>query len=401
MVTNQSIRRTKEDVISSSPVKLVDEVITRAFLDRASDIHVEPMAVDCQIRMRVDGVLINHGRYNKLIHEEVVARLKILSGLRTDIRLSPQDGRFRVQVSSTSLHVRVSVIPSIHGEKCVLRLLPSSLQNHSLEGLGFNSLEIDKISKLAEISHGMVLVVGPTGSGKTTTLYELLQRKSALDISVVTLEDPVEYSIPGVTQIPINTTMSFANALRAVVRQDPDVIMVGEIRDHITAELAIHAALTGHLLFSTLHTNDAVTALPRLIDMGIEPFLIASTVRMVISQRLVRKICVMCKSEVKMTQGEFEYLVRVGDIPETQKLRIFKGAGCSDCKNTGYCGRTVISEVLVVDEKIRSFIMQKNPASDLQKVALQQGMRPLIKDAVSKVLTGITTCEEVAAVCNI
>lgn len=401
MVTRSSVRHTREEFISSTPVRLVDEIIARAFTERASDIHFEPVGADCRIRIRTDGILIPGGRYSKLMHEEVISRLKVLAGLRTDIKFLPQDGRFRVNLSNNSINIRISVVPSIHGEKGVLRLLPSTLQNHSLETLGFSLHNVGIISKNIDVPHGMILVVGPTGSGKTTTLYTLLQKKSPSDVSTVTLEDPVEYSVPNITQIPINTSMTYANALRAVVRQDPDVIMVGEIRDHLTAELATHVALTGHLLFSTLHTNDAVTVLPRLIDMGVEPFLVASTVRMIISQRLVRKICVTCKKEFEPSKIESEYLASIGILSSNSKFKIYKGVGCAQCKNTGYLGRTVLSETFIVDEKIKNKIMEKPSSDDLQKIAIEQGMVCLIKDAADKVINGITTCEEIAVVCNV
>ncbi len=389
----------RDDFISHVPVKLVDEMILRAFSQKTSDIHIEPAEHDCRVRIRVDGDLLILGRYKKEIHEETIARLKVLSSLRTDVRNVAQDGRFKVAVSGNMVSVRLSIVPSFFGEKCVLRLLPHTLHTHTFESLGFSEANIKGILNALGSAHGMVLVVGPTGSGKTTTLYTLLQKISRPEVATVTLEDPIEYSLPGITQIPIhqgNTSMTFVSALRAVVRQDPDVIMVGEIRDSATAELSTQAALTGHLLLSTLHTNDAVTGVVRLIDMGIEPFLVASTVRAIISQRLVRKMCQKCAVEKKISQSEIEFLKKHGNggnVPDMLR----SGCGCVECRNTGFSGRTVISEVLLVDEKIREHIMQKASGDELKESAIKNGMVPLIQDAVRKVINGETTIEEIAS----
>ncbi|MEK7390661.1 MAG: GspE/PulE family protein [Patescibacteria group bacterium] len=420
-VTKITREKMREEIIAHSPVKLIDEVIIRAYSDKASDIHIEPAEHECRVRIRIDGGLVHLGRYKKEIHEEAVARLKVLSSLRTDVRMSPQDGRFKVNITGVALNVRLSVVPSFHGEKCVLRLLPQTSHTHTLENLGFSVRNEEKINQALSATHGMILVVGPTGSGKTTTLYAILQKVSVPEVSAVTLEDPIEYAVGGITQIPIygngghgngngnvNGGLTFATALRAVVRQDPDVIMVGEIRDTATAELSIHAALTGHLLLSTLHTNDAVTALPRLIDMGVEPFLIASTVRAIVSQRLIRKVCQKCAIERKITASEIEFLEKcriqcriqsrmhcVPDGPVVQKIT--RGRGCVDCRNSGYSGRTVISEVLLLNEQIGEMIMQKARSDELRKCAIENGMTPLIEDAVDKVFQGKTTIEEIVS----
>lgn len=408
----------RDEIISHSPVKLVDEVILRAHSEKASDIHIEPAEHECRVRIRIDGELMFLGRYKKEIHEEAVARLKVLSLLRTDIRMSPQDGRFKVNIAGIALNVRLSVVPSFYGEKCVLRLLPQALHTHTLGNLGFSARNEEKINQAISATHGMILVVGPTGSGKTTTLYAILQKVSAPEFSVVTLEDPIEYAVGGITQIPIygngghgngsgngNGGLTFATALRAVVRQDPDVIMVGEIRDTATAELSTHAALTGHLLLSTLHTNDAVTALPRLIDMGVEPFLIASTVRAIISQRLIRKVCQKCAFERKITASEIDFLEKCRiqrqkycsqNDPVVQKITC--GRGCAGCRNSGYSGRTVISEVLLLNEQIGEMIMQKAQSEELRKCAIESGMTLLMEDAVEKVFQGKTTMEEIVSV---
>lgn len=397
----------REEFLAHSPVKLIDEVILRAYYEKASDIHIEPFEHECRVRIRVDGGLLLIGKYKKEIHEESVARLKVLSSLRTDVRMSPQDGRFKATVGGTTgLSIRISIIPSFHGEKCVLRLLPQSQQVQSLENLGFGECDTKNIFQALSSPHGMILVVGPTGSGKTTTLYTLLEKVTQPDMSSVTLEDPIENSLPGITQIPIhaNSHLTFVSALRSVVRQDPDVIMVGEIRDTPTAELATHAALTGHLLLSTLHTNDAIMALPRLIEMGVEPFLVASIVRAVVSQRLVRKICTKCVVERKITESEIEFLqkkVGLSDDLLVQKYgqkNVKYGKGCEACRKTGYSGRTVISEVLVVNEKIREMIAQKHSPDDMRKVAVSLGMTLLAHDAVEKVFLGKTTFEEISSV---
>jgi len=393
----------REEFLAHSPVKLVDEIIIRAYNEKASDIHVEPWEHECRVRIRIDGDLISIGKYKKEIHEETMARLKVLSSLRTDVRTVPQDGRFRVNVSGTSVSIRISIIPSFFGEKAVLRLLPQGLSNHSLKNLGFSDSDQKKILDILGISHGMVLVVGPTGSGKTTTLYTLLQKISKPDIATVTLEDPIEFCIPGVTQIPIHGggSLTFSSALRAVVRQDPDIIMLGEIRDATTAELSVHAALTGHLVLSTLHTNDAVTGLLRLIDMGVEPFLVASTVRAIISQRLVRKICFACVYKRKVTKSDFDFIEKYSLGSTAKEIEtLAEGKGCDQCRGTGYVGRMVITETLVLDEKIRELVMQKASSVEIKARAIESGMIPIVQDAIEKMIAGKTTIEEIATHCH-
>lgn len=380
-----------------SPVDFVDKIIAEALTKESSDVHVEPFDSDCRIRFRIDGLLSEYGRYDKSRHDEVVARLKILSGLRTDVRFSPQDGRFRLQLGNES-SARVSIVPTIHGEKCVLRLFLGSGRIPDLFDLGFSKDTAAKLYDSLVSLQGMVLAVGPTGSGKTTTLYSLADKVSVPDVSVVTLEDPVEYSIPGICQIPIRSSgpMTFSSALRSVVRQDPDVILVGEIRDPETADLSVHSALTGHLVLSTLHTNDSATALLRLIDLGIEPFLVASTVKTVISQRLVRKNCLNCLRARKVTQPELEYLGK--NSPNFRADEIHYGAGCEKCFDTGYAGRVVISEILQIDDKIRSLICSRARSGEINEEAMRLGMHSLMNDAVEKVIAGITTIKEIASI---
>ncbi len=394
--------RLREELISHSPVKLVDEVILRAYSDKASDIHIEPGDGECRVRIRIDGDLVQIGRYKKEIHEEAVARLKVLASLRTDVRNAPQDGRFKVNIGGTGVNIRLSIIPTFYGEKCVLRLLPQTTQSHTPESLGFTAADGTLITQAISANHGMILVAGPTGSGKTTTLYSFLRKISSGDVSLVTLEDPVEYALPEITQIPIHAhaQLTFATALRSVLRQDPDVIMVGEIRDGPTAELSVHAALTGHLLLSTLHTNDAVTAIPRLIDLGVEPFLIASTLRAVVSQRLVRKICPACRTGRKAATSEVEFLNKSKEKIDTANVTLHYGRGCGECRKTGYSGRTVISEIIVPTDGFRELVVARAPAQELFARAIFDGTTPLFDGAVRKVLDGTTTIEEVAVSCS-
>lgn len=383
-----------------TPVKLVDSLIIQSFSKKASDLHIEPFENFCRARVRVDGELVELGFYDKKVHEEVVSRLKILSALRTDLRLTPQDGRFRSVVAGVNLTIRISVVPSFYGEKCVLRILPQSGTVPRIEDLGFSISDSKRLCDSLVSLQGMVLVVGPTGSGKTTTLYSLIGRIAGAAVSVVTLEDPVEYSLAGITQIPVQHvgSLTFSTALRSVVRQDPDVIMVGEIRDIQTAELSVHSALTGHLLLSTLHTNDSATALIRLVDLGVEPFLVASTVKTVVSQRLVRKNCQKCLKERKISHIESEYLDNKSrNVLKKQVKTVCFGAGCANCFNTGFSGRTVVSEVLTVDENIRGLIVSSARADEIQNSAISVGMIPLYEDALTKVGQGITTIQEISS----
>jgi type IV pilus assembly protein PilB len=382
-----------------SIIALVQALIERAQYARASDIHLDPEAGAVQVRMRIDGVLQDAHVFPSRIHQEVISRIKILSGMRTDEHQSAQDGRFRACLSNgTSVDLRVSVVPTFHGENTVMRLLSDKADEFTLETLGFTPENRQKIARAIKKPHGMILATGPTGSGKTTTLYTLVRILNTKESSIITIEDPIEYSIPGINQIQVNqrTGLTFANGLRSMLRQDPNTIMVGEIRDVETAGLAVNIALTGHLILSTLHTNDAATTLPRLLDMKVEPYLIASTVNLAIGQRLVRKICVHCKEKKQMTEAEIESLKEI--IPKEflgAHAVTYRGLGCKECGGTGYMGRIGVHEVLEVDNVIREAILRKESANDIRKLAIQQGMIPIVRDGFHKAAEGLTTIEEI------
>ncbi len=382
-----------------SIVKLVSLLVEEALENRASDIHIDPQRESLRVRYRIDGWLCCAYDLSKRFHNEIISRIKIMSGLRTDEHQAAQDGRFRANLEGhKSFDVRVSVAPTYYGENAVLRLLSEKAEEFTLASLGFGFENQKKIEEAVRKPYGMVLATGPTGSGKTTTLYTLLKSLNKPKISIVTIEDPVEYSIDGIEQIQVNarTSLTFSNGLRGILRQDPDIIMVGEIRDPETAGIAVNAALTGHLMLSTLHTNDAATTLPRLLDMKIESYLIASTVNAVIGQRLVRKICGNCKSERKITSAEMNSLNGVvpARILERQG-NFYYGQGCDQCGLTGYNGRIGIHEVLVPDAVIREAVLNRDTAGNLKKIAVEHGMKTIIEDGFSKAQEGITTIEEV------
>lgn len=382
-----------------SIIKLVDCLIEHAHAVRASDIHFDPSSDGVQVRLRVDGVLQDVHRLPQGIHSEIISRLKILCGLRTDEHQAAQDGRFRVLLqSSVSVDVRVSIVPVFYGENAVLRLLSDEAEIFSLEKLGFTQENREKIIAAIKKPYGMILATGPTGSGKTTTLYTLIKMLNAKDTSILTIEDPVEYAIEGINQIQVNTRtgLTFANGLRSMLRQDPNTIMVGEIRDAETAGMAVNISLTGHLIFSTLHTNDAATTLPRLLDMKVEPYLIASTVNLAIGQRLLRRLCEECKEEKMLTAAEVESL----DGFVSSKLlaagkKVFSANGCEYCAHTGYKGRVGIHEVLTMTPKIREAVLRRASSSEIRDLAIQEGMVSIVEDGFMKVISGETTVEEV------
>jgi type II secretory ATPase GspE/PulE/Tfp pilus assembly ATPase PilB-like protein len=363
-----------------SVIALVDDMLGEAHRQGASDIHIDPLPGAVRVRLRVDGVLHDMREFPKNIHQEVIARIKVLSRLRTDEHAMGQDGRFRFEVGSECVDVRVSIMPTYHGENTVLRLLSSKAKQYSLADLGFTASNQEKITNAIQKPGGMVLATGPTGSGKTTTLYTLLDTLNSKEVSIVTIEDPIEYAIEGIEQIQVNPRagLAFAHGLRSILRQDPNIIMVGEIRDAETAAIAVNTALTGHLLLSTLHTSDAATTLPRLLDMGIDAYLVASTINLAIGQRLVRKICADCKQ--CMQSGSY------------------KGAGCEACGGSGYKGRLCINEVLVADDAIREAIVRKAPAGELRSIAIAHGMVTMQEDGFAKAKNGETTLEEVLRV---
>lgn len=389
---------------TASVIKVVDCLVETAFKSRASDIHLDPEQGTLKVRFRIDGSLRDINTIPASMREEVISRLKILSGLRTDEHQAAQDGRFRLQSpSGTCVDVRVSIMPTYHGENAVLRLLAEQTDTESLETLGFTPENCTKLARAIERPHGMILITGPTGSGKTTTLYTLIKLLNTKDRSIITVEDPVEYSIPGINQIQVNarTGLTFAAGLRSILRQDPNIIMVGEIRDSETAGLAVNAALTGHLVLSTLHTNDAPTTLPRLLDMKVEPYLIASTVNVVVSQRLVRRICDHCKEKRTISEAALKSLSEVvsASVLAVQPT-FYAGKGCEKCGGTGYHGRVGLHEVIELDTPVRESILKKCSTNEIRTVAIERGMVPMINDGFEKAKQGITTIEEVLRIAH-
>jgi type IV pilus assembly protein PilB len=384
-------------------IKIVETILEYAYENGASDIHIEPQEEKTLVRFRIDGILHDIIDLPKNVHDLIVTRLKILSKLRTDEHRSAQDGKIRIKFGQDKLDVRVSIIPIIEGEKVVLRLLSERNRQFSLEDLGFSSDDLIKLKKEISKPYGMILSTGPTGSGKTTSLYAVLRILNRREVNISTIEDPVEYDMEGVNQIQVNakTNLTFAAGLRSILRQDPDIIMVGEIRDQETADIAINAAMTGHLVLSTLHTNDAATALPRFLQMGIEPFLVASTVNIIIAQRLVRKNCSNCVVSSQVTIGQLKekfsssLVEKYFGTDNDKKIRLYHGKGCKLCSNTGYGGRLGVFEVLAVSEEIRQMIMQRSDADIIRKQAIKEGMKTMIEDGIKKALAGMTTVEEV------
>ena len=388
-----------ENGANLSVIRLVDVLVQCAYNARASDIHLDPVKEGLKIRLRVDGVLQDAQTLPATIQNEVITRLKILCGLRTDEHQAAQDGRFHLMLSEgASVDVRVSIVPVYFGENAVLRLLSDQAAEFTLEMLGFSPENKAKIIRAARKPHGMVLATGPTGSGKTTTLYTLVKMLNTPDVSIITIEDPIEYAIGGINQIQVNTRsgLTFANGLRSMLRQDPNIIMVGEIRDMETAGLAVNTALTGHLVLSTLHTNDAPTTLPRLLDMKVEPYLIASTVNIAIGQRLIRRVCKQCSEEQTLSDAERKSLAEIMPAVLLKKhVTFYNGKGCDACHGTGYLGRVGIHEVLEIDNVVREGILRKASANKIHDLAIQQGMTPMIEDGFMKAAAGLTTIEEV------
>ena len=387
----------------TSIIRLIDTLVEDAFISGTSDIHIDPFEDKVVIRYRIDGILHEMFILPKNIQSEIISRIKVLSGLRTDEHQTAQDGRFRVLTNSEKhmVDIRVSIAPTYYGENSVLRLLAEQGEMFNLNNIGFNSADLQKIKRSITKPYGMILATGPTGSGKTTTLYSIIKELNKSEVSIITIEDPIEYSIGGIDQLQVNsrTGLTFANGLRSILRQDPNIIMVGEIRDEETAGIAMNAALTGHLLLSTLHTNDAPTALPRLIDMKIEPFLISSTINVVVGQRLVRKICLACKKTKILTKETLKELTDTLPEVSLENDRVYKyGKGCAVCDQSGYKGRIGIYEVMEIDDVVRSAIMQRTDASEIRKIAIKQGMTTMIEDGYQKVVAGITTLEEILRV---
>jgi len=405
----QDLKDAKPQVIEEAPIiKIVDVILTNAIEGNASDIHVEPSEKDVRIRYRIDGILHTSLMLPKNVHAAIITRIKILSNLKIDESRLPQDGRFHMEAGKKSVDLRVSILPLIYGEKVVMRILDKTAKAPTLDELGIRGRGLQWVEENIRKSHGIFLITGPTGSGKSTTLYSILSILNTTSVNIVTLEDPVEYFIEGINQSQINPDigLTFASGLRSILRQDPNVVMVGEVRDKETAEIAVHAALTGHLLFSTLHTNNSIGAMPRLIDMGIEPFLLVASVNVVMAQRLVRKICPDCRKETPLSKPLEEEIVKslVGipddyfDGLDKANLKVFKGQGCEKCARTGYVGRFGIFEVLPVVPEIQDLVMAKSSAHKIDEATVKMGMITMKQDGVIKVLRGETTMEEVSRV---
>lgn len=396
----------KKPIENISIVDLVQNILLLGYYSRASDIHFQPREKFLTIRYRIDGIVYDVFKIPKDLEDEIISRIKILSNLRTDEHFIPQDGRFRFVVEDESKYfdIRVSIMPTYYGENAILRLLTSNVGQFTLDNLGFSNEDLEKVKKAISKPYGMILATGPTGSGKTTTLYSILNILNTENVHIITIEDPIEYAIEGITQVQVNvkTGLTFSTGLRAILRQDPNIIMVGEIRDSETAEIAVNAALTGHLLLSTLHTNDAASAVVRLIELNIEPYLVASTVNVVIGQRLVRKICDNCKTTRKLTDLEKKSLLEI--VPkrmhkEIENLEeVYYGKGCDKCNQTGYLGRIGIYEVLTISDKIRNLILAKADSNKIKEEMMNEGSRIMIEDGMLKVLQGITTIEEILRV---
>jgi type IV pilus assembly protein PilB len=390
------------EIIREAPVSnIVSQLLEYAVKTRASDIHIEPEEDKTRVRFRIDGILHEKIILPKGVHDAVISRIKILAVLKIDEKRLPQDGRFTYAFGKEEVDLRISTVPTVYGEKVVMRLLPKSVAAPTLMELGLRGSATKNLETQLLRTHGIILVCGPTGSGKTTTLYSVLTKISTTKVNVVTIEDPVEYQISGVNQVQANPAigLTFASALRSFLRQDPNVIMVGEIRDSETADLAIQAALTGHQVFSTLHTNTASGALPRLLDMGAEPFLLASAINAILGQRVVRKICPKCRIEIPVPQEVAENIKSVlGSLMPQRPVKLYKGQGCEACGHTGYLGRVGIFEVLVVSDIIAKQILEHATAQEIETSSKSAGMVTMKQDGYMKVLDGLTTMEEVLRV---
>ena len=393
--TELSIDEARSLAETAPIIRLMNQIITEAIVSRASDIHIEPQKRSVRVRYRIDGVLNDAMSLPKNIQPGLVSRVKIMANLDIAERRRPQDGRINLKFRGREIDLRVSILPAIFGEKVVMRILDKEKSLIPLEKLGFSEESLTIFKSLITQPYGMILITGPTGSGKSTTLYAVLRILNSPKVNILTAEDPVEYQLDGITQLQVNPKigLTFANALRSFLRQDPDIILVGEIRDRETAQIAMEAALTGHLVFSTLHTNDSFSAPTRLIDMGIEPYLIASALIGVTAQRLVRKICNNCKTEVKPSR----YILEQLGI-EDENTVFYKGKGCPICNNTGYKGRIAVQEVLKIDDNIRDMILKRASSTEIKEYAVKNGTKTLLHDALDKARKGITSLEEVLRV---
>lgn len=385
-----------------SVAELLTTLLDRAVEMAASDIHVDPAASFIRIRFRIDGLLQDVLTVRLEQHAALISRIKVLSSLRTDEHQAAQDGRFRVFIHEQGVDVRVAISPTYYGERAVLRLLVQTPSFTDLSALGMSEQDCAHVQNIIVRPHGLVLVSGPTGSGKTTTLYALLQMVHSSTVSLVTIEDPVEYTLVGANQIQVNNRsgITFASGLRSVLRQDPNIIMVGEIRDGETAKLAVNSALTGHLIFSTIHTNDAATTLLRLLDLGVEGYLAASTVNVIIAQRLVRTVCTVCAARTADAVQNFPLILRraLQNTSTGVEVVFYRGAGCDVCMHTGYKGRTALYEVLHITPTIRALVLRKASASEIMRAAIAEGMTTMVEDGLLKMYKGLITPEEAARV---
>jgi general secretion pathway protein E len=382
-------------------IRLVNSLLARAVKEQASDIHIEPYEKDIAVRYRVDGALKDVLKPPKRLQQSITSRIKIMGNLNIAEKRLPQDGRIRIKIAGKDVDIRLATLPTSHGERIVMRILDRSSVVLDLKELGLGEKSYQRVLEIIYKPHGIFLVTGPTGSGKTTTLYACLNKIYSVEKNIITIEDPVEYQLHGIGQIQVNPKidLTFANGLRSILRQDPDIIMVGEIRDAETAEIAIQASLTGHFVFSTLHTNDSFGAVTRLVDMGIEPFLVSSTLVAVQAQRLIRKVCKVCAKQIEPTQDELNILnIKKSDL---QNGIIYKAVGCKECGGTGYKGRSGIYELLPIDDDIRNVMVKNVDSSTLRKHAMARGMKTLREDGAEKVAKGVTTIEEVLKVTQV
>lgn len=388
-----------QDPDDAPAIRLVDQLLQAGVQLKASDIHIDPQETKVLIRYRIDGVLRTERTLPKQFQNSLIARVKILANLNiTETRL-PQDGRIKTNVDRSPVDLRISILPTVYGEKIVIRILDLSNAMSTIEDLGFNKINAKKYKELIDQPSGLILITGPTGSGKSSTLYASLNRLNTDDVNIITVEDPVEYQIEGLNQVQVNSNigLTFSKGLRSILRQDPNIVMVGEIRDSETAEIAIRASLTGHLVLSTLHTNSAIATIPRLFDMDVEPYLVVSSLSGVVAQRLVRKVCRDCREAYDPTEMERAHFEKRGLEPKT----IYRGVGCDSCQNTGYRGRMAIQEVLVIDDEIRTMMMNNGSMDQVRRYALKQGMLFLLDDGLLKAMQGLTTLEEVLRVAKV
>ncbi len=378
--------------------EFLEEIFEDAFIYHASDIHFEPKEDNILVRFRVDGVLHEAGRIPKKYYENILNRIKVQSGMRIDEHFTTQDGSLRYKKGNRIADLRTSIVPTIQGEKVVLRILSAYVQDFSLSSLGLTSEYQKILEEVALKPFGMILTTGPTGSGKTTTLYALLKLINSSDVNITTIEDPVEYKMTSINQIQVNplTDLTFSKGLRSIVRQDPDIILVGEIRDRETAKIAVNAALTGHLLYSTFHSNNAATTIPRLLDMGIEPFLLASTLEAVVSQRLVRKICEHCRHSVTKSSD----FIKTSSYFKDKSVTLYEGKKCEECGHTGYKGRTAIFEFIKITPEMKKLILKSPSTEEIWKLARKEGSKSIFEDGIEKVKSGVTTIEELLRVAS-